>query len=284
MPTTPGGTAYSTVETVLPMGDRAALTMPNSGSSTRLIVYTHGNGGTFDQFATLTAWVPFRQWCMDNNYAVVESAGAGNDWGGNASRQSYEQAAAWARSLLPTTSITVLARSMGGLIGYWLAVYSEFAPLVENLIVNSGTTDLIERYRVAGGEDLANMNTAYGIPGTTKDEAAFAVASVGHDPMQFPLDVWADKRVMQLWGDADTTVVPATHGQAWVLKYGSSSFETVVDVRPGGDHTGHNGSYQQVTQMAAFLMGASPTTGTGYLIRDVWVAANGMVIPVEVFA
>ncbi|NYF13618.1 hypothetical protein HDC34_001912 [Pseudoclavibacter sp. JAI123] len=165
-------------------------------------------------------------------------------------------------------------------MAYWLALYSDFAPLVVALIINSGTTDLTERYRVAGGTDLANMNAAYGLPGTTRDEAAFAVASVGHDPMKFPLADWSQMRVMQLWGDADTTVVPATHGEAWALKYGPSTDALVTNVRAGGDHSGHNGSYLQVGPMIDFVLGSLETTGTGWLINDTWVKLHGQILPV----
>ncbi|PPF85008.1 hypothetical protein C5E07_05815 [Pseudoclavibacter sp. RFBJ3] len=225
-----------------------------------------------------------RRWFMENDWAVVESSGAGNGWGGDASRLSYEQAAAWAMTLVPIADVTVLGRSMGSLVAYWLATYSEFSPLVRNLIINSGTTDLIARYAASSGSDMRAMNAAYGVaPTTDKNEAAFAAAAVGHDPMQFPTGIWADKRVLQLWGSADTTVVPEAHGQAWVTKYGAHTKATVVDVRANGDHGWDNGSYLQMDAMTSFLTAERPPTGVGFVVRRVWVIADGEPTPVQVF-
>lgn len=284
MPTTPGGTVFEVIETTLPMGDRASLMVPASYSATKLVVYTHGNDGSYDQFAQIAPWAGMRRWFMENNWAVVESSGAGNGWGGAASRLSYEQAAAWAMTLVPIVDITVLGRSMGGLVAYWLATSSEFSPLVRNLIINSGTTDLIARYAASGGSDMRAMNAAYGVtPTTEKNEAAFAAAAAGHDPMQFPTGIWGDKRVLQLWGSADTTVIPETHGQAWVTKYGTHTKATVVDVRVNGDHGWDNGSYLQVDAMTSFLTAERPPTGVKKLVRRVWVIADGEPTPVQVF-
>lgn len=264
MPTTLNGVNYMQRTVTLPNGDRAGLLEPD-GVGSWLVVYTHGNSGAWNQFATTAAWTGLRNWLLDNGVAVVESAGAGNDWGGAASRVSYEQSVAWARTLVDGSKVVVLGRSMGGLVAYWLATQSAFAEDVRALIVNSGTTDLALRYSMASGNDLANMNAAYGVPGTAMDIPAFTAASAGHDPMLFPSAEYADLAVMQLWGSADTTVRPELHGAAWEAAFASACARYARDIREGGDHSATNGSYLQVGPMTSFLtalgVGVTPEAG-----------------------
>lgn len=253
MPTTPNGTVWTIPTTYLPDGKRAALSKTATPGDF-LVVYAHGSSGTYNQFATLTAWAGIRNWLMDNHVPVVEALG-GDDWGGDASRITYQQAVAWARTQVPGVKIIVMGRSMGGLVAYWLATQSEFSADVQGLIVNSGTSDLAYRYSVATGSVLTAMNTAYGLPGSTKDVTAFTAASAGHDPMLFSGSLFSAVPVLQLWGTDDTQVPPAQHGQAWWTAF--SSYlpipPSAVDVRSGGDHSSTNGSYLQIEAMSAFL-------------------------------
>lgn len=248
------GTAYAARDTVLPNGDPAHLTLPATYGDA-LVLYIHGNNAPSNQFETAVEWRTVREWLIEHGVPIAESRGGGDDWGGRASRASYEQTVAWARELVPGQRIVVLGRSMGALVAYWLATESSFSHEVVGLLVSSGTTDLARRYEHAAGDDLVEMNIAYGIPSTTRDKAAFAAASQGHDPLLFDASAFERVRVLQMWGDADRTVPAEEHGAAWVRRFGSSTASLTVDVREGGDHTTGNGSYHQVEAISGWFLG-----------------------------
>lgn len=285
MPVTPNGTVYTEHETILPSGAHACLIVADAalGLTTKLMDYFHGNGGPFDQFARYGEWGPLRNPLLDRHVAIVELASAAGDlWGMEVN--DHAEAVAWARTLVPGLELCVFGRSMGGLGAYRAAVEGPLASDIKALVINSGTTALRARYAVATGDDLIEMNTGWGIPGTSRNIPAFAIASAGHDPLEdYPLDAYEHLYVMQLWGDADTTVAPAVHGASWVAKYGDHvrNPPVTVDIRPGGDHSAGNGSYHQVTQMLDFFdtyVWPTPEPGPAYtaVAREAYVLGEGL--------
>lgn len=97
------------------------------------------------------------------------------------------------------------------------------------------------------------LNTAYGIRGTTKDEATFIENSLHYDPMQFDVDVWHRVHVLQMWGTDDRVVPPGQNGQAWVEEFGPHAASVTIDERVGGDHSAANGSYHQVLTISTWI-------------------------------
>lgn len=218
-----------------------------------LMVYCHGAGGAYDQFASLAAWRSTRDWLIDNGWAWVESDGGGpTSWGNTAARQSYRDATEWAMEHLDVSDIVVLGRSMGGIVSYWTYLYDPIvSPKATGLIVNAGTTDLYQRVRLKAPGAIFD---AYGV----SNLEAFDTASQGHDPMTFPTSDWEGKSVLQVCGTADTSVPPDVHGQAWLQKYGESlNGNAALDLVQGGDH-GTHGPYSRVQSMSKYF--ASRTT------------------------
>ncbi|WVX88577.1 esterase [Gordonia phage CheeseTouch] len=281
MPTTSGGTTYTvrTTDAVAAAGSIywAVADNQNGAVDVPIVVYTHGNGGPPNQFTSYGEWKGLRDWLIDNGWAYVECTGGGaTSWGNQASRDAYEAALTYVDTQIATGKVVVLGRSMLGLVAYWLASQSPvIAPRCVGLIVNSGTTDLTYRYSVANGTDKTNMRTAYG----AADDAAFAANSIGFDPMLFPESVWNGRKVLQMWGTADTTVPPATHAQAWVTKYAASCGLCLTDIRDGGDHSAANGSYLQVAAMANFLtlvtQEAAPVPTVRIITEAIYIGADG---------
>lgn len=252
MPTTPAGTPYTTYTATPAGGDQTLWAVADSHAAdldVPLMVYCHGSGGGYNQFATLSAWSGTRNWLIDNGWAWVESAGGGGtSWANLAARASYQAAVAHVRTQLDVGPIVVLGRSMGGLISYWLATQSAFAADCVGLMVSSGTTDLAYKYN-NGGSDKAIMRAAYG----AVDDADFWVKSAGHDPMLFDLAEWNGTNVLQVVGSADTQVVPANHGLAIRELWAGRPAIDRLDVRDGGDHSTTNGTYLQTAAYTTFL-------------------------------
>ena len=215
------------------------------------ILYAHGNAGAYNQFASSGSWKALRDWVIDNGWAWVESdCGGGNSWGNTAARDDQREALEWAMTQISIGDIVVLGRSMGGLVSYWLYLYdSLIAAKATGLIINSGTTDLYERVRWNTTNGSQTIMNAYG----ANNLADFDVASIGHDPMLFPVEDWAGKNVLQIYGTADEQVPPAMHAIPWIEKYGASTGGgAVLDVMRGGDHGGW-GTYLQTARMSSFL-------------------------------
>lgn len=254
MATTASGTPYTVNAATAPGGDAtlwAVATSLLAASNIPLVVYCHGDGGAYNQFAALGAWQGMRDWLIDNGCAWVEAAGGGiSTWGNQAARTSYEAAVAYARTQLDIGPIIVLGRSMGGIPAYWLATQSSFAADVVGLIINSGVTDLWLSYQTGAYLGWpAKFRTAYG----AADDAEFYANSTGFDPMQFSTALYANLPVMQLWGTADTTVPSSRNAEPWISAYGPYAESVTTDIRVGGDHSAANGSYLQVDAMAAFI-------------------------------
>lgn len=253
MPTTPNGTAYSTHAFKTPSGDQALWGVADHrlrASGVPTVVYTHGNSGAYNQFAATAAFAGTRNWMIDNGWAWVESAGGGlSSWGNAAARRSYAEAFAHVNSILNVGKVVVLGRSMGGLVAYWLFLYEPtISAKAVGLIVNSGTTDLMRRIGAPPGD--GSIRSAFGL---AADGSDWDSKLPGFDPMQYPVEAWSGKKVLQLYGTADTTVPPDIHGQAWIKKYAAACAFADVDVRIGGDHSTENGSYLQTSAMTGFL-------------------------------
>lgn len=258
MPVTPNGTEYTVHAATLGTNNLTHWAVPVNAPSADvpLLVYTHGNTGAANQFTSFTAWAGLRNWWLDHGGAYVEGYGNGSEFGNQGTRDQYEQSVLHVMSLIDVGQIVVLARSMGGIVGYWLASKSPVvSPKCTALIVSSGTTNLTAR--VGGPPGYPDFRAWFGL---NADGSNFEAVMNAFDPMRQPLADWSGRKVMQLWGTADTTVDPDVHGKAWAAKYGAAVALLATDERPGGDHTQSNGSYLQTTQMTSFITAA---TGIG---------------------
>lgn len=277
MATTPNGTTYNPHVFSTANGGTGQWFMDDTKTDYTgipTILYTHGSGGTFEQFYTLFAWRGIRNWLMDNGWAVIEASGGGANWGNQASRDGYMQAFEHADSVLDIGEVNVLGRSMGGLVAYWLAAQSPIADRVERLIINSGTTDLAFRVTDGDPNGISTIMNAH----EASTLAEFYQIAAPYDPMQFPVEDWAGRRVLQMWGTDDTSVESKHHAEPWVTKYSEQVAELRTDIRDGGDHSAGNGSYLQTSAMTSFLLSQPPGDPSGHqessrIIR-VYLAGN----------
>lgn len=281
MAVTASGTVY-TVHNITLGGDNptywAVADAHAADADIPTLIYTHGNSGSASQFTSFSAWSGLRDWWIDNGGAYVEGLGGGSTFGNQAARDAYEESFAYVQTQIDVGRVAVLGRSMGGIVGYWLASQSPLvAPLCDALIINSGTTDLT--VRSGGYPGAAEFQNWFGI---NPDGSNFESVMDEFDPMRQPLSDWTGRNVMQLWGSADTTVDPDVHGKAWIAKYGGSVALLATDERAGGDHTQTNGSYLQTAPMTAFLAEAMsigdvapPDEPSMYRILGHWLYQDG---------
>lgn len=253
MATTAAGTLY-TVHTASVGGETVVWAVANAHTASAdipTVLYTHGAGGAADQFATLGAWKGLRDWLIDNGWAWIEGTGGGaQPWGNQASQDSYDAAFAYVDGILDIGPVVVLGRSMGGAVGARLYLdHRDTDARFVALIQNSGVQDLAWAYDYDSGRWTAAFNSAWGVANKT----AFLAAVVGLNPISGPAASWAGAKVLQMWGDADTTVPPSANATPMRSMYTGQPAIDTFNVRVGGDHSATNGSYLEVAAMTAFL-------------------------------
>ncbi len=262
MPTTAKGTVYTVTSFTTSAGETAwrAIADARAGAAdVPVVLFCHGNPGSDQTSADtqfqLSGYAPLREWLIDNGWGWVEAHGAGANWGNTAGRTAYEAAYSAVAALWDIAYNVVIGRSMGALVGAWLATQSPIvSPKSAGFVSLSGTADLTNRYASASTGDRANMNAAYGV--TSQAEW---VAAVGpHDPMLAPLMSWDGRNAIVQWDTSDATVPYLTNGSAWYDKYGPRLADGRTAVTSGGDHnsTPNNPVHQAAT--LAFIQDVRP--------------------------
>lgn len=257
MPTTPNGTAYTVTAFTTSAGETAWRGIADSRVGTSdipVVLFCHGNPGSVSTDADtqfqLSSYANLRNWLMDNGWGFVEAHGAGANWGNTAGRLAYEAAYRGVKEVWDVGYNVVIGRSMGALVGAWLASLSEVvAPESAGFVSLSGTADLTARYSTASTTDKNNLNAAYGV----SDASQWAAAVAGFDPMLVPLGTWDDRNALIQWDVNDGTVPYQSNGLAWYNKYSPRLKDKRTASTSGGDHnsTPNNPIHQAAT--IAFL-------------------------------
>lgn len=281
MPTTPGGTAYTTYPFTSSAGESAWRTVADARLTAQdvpVVLFCHGNPGDApnsadQQFAA--GYTTLRNWLIDNGWAYIEGHGAGANWGNAAGRAAYEAMYANTASVWSLGKNVVIGRSMGALAGAWLASQSAIvSPKNAGFVSLSGTADLSNRYASAGAVDRANLLAAYG----ASNETEFRAAVADFDPMLAAPSTWDGGNAIMQWDTGDTTVPYAANGQAWDAKYGPHLTLRRTSATTGGDH---NSTPNNVTQIAAtidFIEDAELPPSTGSYTAIYWDGSTQQVL------
>jgi pimeloyl-ACP methyl ester carboxylesterase len=209
MPATPNGTPYTVTKFTSSAGEdawRGVADARAGAGNIPVVLFCHGNPGSVltsaDTQFQLSSYAMTRNWLIDNGWGFIEAHGAGAGWGNQASRAAYEAAYSDVASLWDIGKVIVVGRSMGALVGAWLAALSPVvSPKCAGFVSLSGTADLTNRYSTAGASDRANMNAAYGVT----DDASWRAAVAGFDPLLVPLETWDGRNALIQWDTSDTT-------------------------------------------------------------------------------
>lgn len=295
MPVTTAGTAYTTRSQALTGYGTTYITMRDSIIATTdipTIVYAHGAGGQPDQFVSLPAWQQMLFWCMDNGWAVVEGPGGpgstssptgGQNWANTTARAAYTAYATYWSGVFSLKLRCLFGRSMGGLVTGWLLLneplFAECGWLnnsgVSTMLVESGGVPSTGEYFRSGAWP------AWGV--SNLSDFATAVTAAGAALENYPASAWAGKKILNLYGDADTTVPFGVRGAGPLrnIWHGLPAIDDIY-VRPGGTHSAPNASYADVSPMAAFLTtlnGGTPVpppapTDKAYKVGEEYLLGN----------
>ncbi len=277
MPTTPNGTTY-TVYPFTAGGESAWRAIADNsvgGSSIPAVLFCHGNPGAVSTDADQqfgAGYTTLRNWLIDNGWAYIEGHGAGANWGNTAGRNAYEAMFAATVATWAISKVIVIGRSMGALVGAWLASQSNVvAPYCAGFVSLSGTADLSNRWLTAGTTDRANLETAYGVSG----ETAFRAAVATFDPLLATLSTWDGRNAIMQWDTSDTTVPYTVNGQAWDTKYGPRLTLRCTQSTTGGDHNSTPNDATHTAATISFVQDAQLAQGYwSDTWSDTWGGAN----------
>lgn len=269
MPTTTSGTAYTThtIDLGSPHGTmHITVADAMAGQSLRCLLYAHGAGGASNQFATLAAWKEFRDALLDdtdNPWVIVEGSGGAEvgaqNWGNPAAVAAYPAYLDRAELDYSIDGVVLLGRSMGGLVTanlYARDTTGRYAAWINNSgVATAFVGTLIGSKNASAATGWYFTPTMWNSWGAT-DVATLQTAMSTADaiPEAWGAGVWGGKKILNCYGDADTTVPWESRGADALRTIWAGRPEIdAVAVRVGGDHSGTNGSYLQTTDMLAFL-------------------------------
>jgi len=253
MPTTPNGTAYTVTSFTSSAGEpcrRAVADAVADDLEIPLVIFCHGNPGADVSSADTqfsSGYTTQRNWMMDNGWAYVEGHGAGASWGNQDARAAYramydDTLAAW-----DIGWNVVIGRSMGGLVGAYLAARDpKISRRCRGFVHLSATADLTNRYSTASTADKAALLTAYDAP----DATSLAWAVKDHDPLLVLPEAWYGRNAVVQYDTGDVSVPPEVNALPWFERFGPQLAIGRTVSTSGGDH---NSTPNRATHAAATI-------------------------------
>lgn len=239
MPTTPNGTAYTVYPFTSSAGEscwRAIADGSFSDPDVPLVIFCHGNPGTdvtsADQQFT-QGYTVQRNWLIDNGWGYVEGHGAGANWGNQDARAAYRAMYVDTLAVWDVGWNVVIGRSMGGLIGAYLASRD---PMISRrcrgFVHLSATADLTNRYSTASASDKAALLAAYDAP----DQSSLMWAVRDYDPLLVDPAAWFGRNAIVQYDTSDTAVPPTVNAIPWMDRFGDQLAMLQTHVTSGGNH------------------------------------------------
>lgn len=215
MATTPAGTSYTPTVHVNAMGDNNTYCLADAEVSTSTVkpvfLFCHGAGSADNFFAASESVKGLRDRLIDHGWFVVEGDGwSPTHWGRPEAGESYAATLTELAELFPLGPVTIMGRSMGGLVSSALATQDRYGikPHVAGLMVNAGVQSLVW-WGVTEGKTFSGA-----WPDPAIDLEAFMEATEDFDPLRWDPSVYAGLPVQWISGTHDTSVDFTANGLA----------------------------------------------------------------------
>ena len=286
MPTTPNGTAYTVYSFTSSAGEpcrRAIADASFSDPDVPLVIFCHGNPGTDVSSADFqfgAGYATQRNWLLDNGWGYVEGHGAGANWGNQASRAAYRAMYVDTLAVWDVGWNVVIGRSMGGLIGAYLASRD---PMISRrcrgFVSLSGTADLTNRYSTASASDKAALLAAYAAP----DESSLMWAVRDNDPLLVDPAAWYGRNAIIQYDTGDVSVPPSVNALPWVERFASQLTISRTTETTGGDHNSTPNSPVHAAATIQFLQDVlipyvEPSPIVGTKVSDPQILLDGELV------
>lgn len=291
MPTTPAGTAYTVYPFTSSAGEscwRAIADSAFSDENIPLVIFCHGNPGTVvtsadQQFGQ--GYTTQRHWLIDNGWAYVEGHGAGANWGNQDARAAYRSMYDDTLAVLDIGWNVVFGRSMGGLVGAYLASRDpKISRRCRGFVHLSATADLTNRYSTASASDKAALLTAYDAP----DESSLMWAVRDHDPLLVTPAAWYGRNAIVQYDTGDVSVPPVVNAIPWFDRFGSQLTIGRTVSTTGGDHNSTPNNPVHAAATIAFLQDVlipyeEPSPIVGTKVSDPRILLDGELVRVTLY-
>lgn len=291
MPTTPAGTAYTVYPFTSSAGEscwRAIADASFSDENVPLVIFCHGNPGTVDTSADQQfgqGYTTQRNWLIDNGWGYVEGHGAGANWGNQDARAAYRAMYVDTLAVWDVGWNVVIGRSMGGLIGAYLASRD---PMISRrcrgFVSLSGTADLTNRYATASTSDRAALLAAYDAP----DQSALMWAVRDYDPLLVDPAAWYGRNAIMQYDTNDASVPPTVNAIPWLDRFGPQLALSRTAVTSGGDHNSTPNNPVHAAATIQFLQDVlipyeEPSPIVGTKVSDPQILLDGTLQRLTVF-
>lgn len=291
MPTTPNGTAYTVYPFTSSAGEscwRAIADASFSDPDIPLVIFCHGNPGTVDTSADQQfgqGYTTQRNWLMDNGWGYVEGHGAGANWGNQDARAAYRAMYDDTLAVWDVGWNVVVGRSMGGLVGAYLASRDpKISRRCRGFVHLSATADLTNRYSTASASDKAALLAAYDAP----DESSLMWAVRDHDPLLVTPAAWYGRNAIVQYDTGDASVPPAINAIPWFDRFGSQLTIGRTVSTTGGDHNSTPNNPIHAAATIAFLQEVlipyvEPSPIVGTKVSDPRILLDGELVRVTLY-
>lgn len=291
MPTTPNGTAYTVYPFTSSAGEscrRAIADASFSDANVPLVIFCHGNPGTdvtsADQQFT-QGYTTQRNWLIDNGWGYVEGHGAGANWGNQDARAAYRAMYDDTLAVWDVGWNVVIGRSMGGLVGAYLASRDpKISRRCRGFVHLSATADLTNRYSTASTSDKAALLAAYDAP----DATSLAWAVKDHDPLLVLPAAWHGRNAIVQYDTGDVSVPATVNAIPWLERFGPELEISRTTVTTGGDHNSTPNSPVHAAATIQFLQDVlipyvEPSPIVGTKVSDPQIMLDGELVRVTLY-
>lgn len=291
MPTTPNGTAYTVYSFTSSAGEpcrRAIADASFSDPDVPLVIFCHGNPGvdtSSADFQFSQGYTTQRNWLMDNGWGYVEGHGAGANWGNQDARAAYRAMYDDTLGVWDVGWNVVIGRSMGGLVGAYLASRDpKISRRCRGFVHLSATADLTNRYSTASASDRAALLAAYDAP----DETSLMWAVRDHDPLLVLPEAWYQRNAIVQYDTGDVSVPPAINAIPWFDRFGPQLTIGRTVSTTGGDHNSTPNNPVHAAATIAFLQDVlipyeEPSPIVGTKVSDPRISLDGELVRVALY-
>lgn len=228
MPLTASGTSYTVYTATIPGLGRCRWIIADNAvgrADVPALLYAHGANGGVGSFSGGSSWTLLRDWWMDIGGVVIEGEGGApdasgvtfNHWGNQMNRDAYMAYFGHVAAIVDIGIVVPVGSSMGGLITKWLATRSPIAYRCPGLLSFAGVGTLfVGDYDTVPGNTPTNITqqSARYFTSTTGIAAAYGASSydqlvtlaADHAPENWTPNVWAGKRILEMYADNDIAV------------------------------------------------------------------------------
>ncbi len=204
--------------TTLSSGNNRFYVPNNFTAKNKVILYCHGMGELANDVLTDYRKMTTIRAFLAQGWGILSCNADGNNWGNQTSLDLYNTLITWAKTQYAFTDISIFAQSMGGMAGLQLFMndsqYDKFIGIYPACSLSACFVGF-----------NASIKTAYGFV----DDADYATATAGHDPMLESGALLAGRKMLLVASPDDVTVAKVANTDAYNTAFGALADITVVD-------------------------------------------------------